>query len=84
MAEILIDDGMILLEPRALLDKAIIGREGDCLVYSYEILIEAYMSEGATYEDAVDHIEFNIIGFYMEGWPIIKDDIHEDSIDGEE
>ena len=82
MTEILIDDGMILLEPRSLLDRAIIGREGDRLVYSYEYLIEAYISEGATYEDAVDHIEYNIIGYHMDGWPIIKEDIHEDIIDG--
>lgn len=69
---------MIYLEPRGMLDAAIIGREGDRLVYSYSKLIEAYMNNGMTYIDAVEWIEFNIIGTYMKDWPIVEDDTQED------
>ena len=69
---------MIYLEPRTLLDAAIIGKEGDRLVYSYAKLIDAYMGNGMTYIDAVEWIEFNIIGTIIKDWPIIEDDTQED------
>jgi hypothetical protein len=77
MSDIVIDEGMIVLEPRSRLDEAIIGREEDKLVYSYTKLIEVFMSQGMTYFESIDWIEFNIIGAYVAGWPIIKDDLNE-------
>jgi hypothetical protein len=77
MSNIVVEEGMIVLEPRSSLDEAIIGREQDKLVYSYTKLINIFMSQGMTYYEAMDWIEFNIIGTYVAGWPIIKDDLNE-------
>jgi hypothetical protein len=72
---------MIYLEPRKSLDKAIIGEEDGVLIYSYTLLVEQYLEmDGDTNKDdaylrVIEHIEYNIIGTYMKGWPIIQDDL---------
>lgn len=65
---------MIYLEPREVYDKAIIGQEGDLLIYSFWAIVEALMNTGMNYIQAVEHIEFNIQCTFMKGWPIISDD----------
>ena len=65
---------MIYLEPRNMLDVAIIGEENNCLIYSYTKLVEAYMNNGLSYIDSIEHIEWNIIGTYMKNCPIVHDD----------
>ena len=69
---------MIYLEPRNILDTAIIGEEDNRIIYSYSRLVDIYMDGGMDYFQAIEHIEWNIIGTYMEYWPIIIDDLHED------
>jgi len=72
---------MIYLEPRKSLDNAIIGEEDGVLIYSYTLLVEQYIEmDGDTNKDdayrrAVDHIEYNILGTHMRGWPIIQEDL---------
>ena len=62
---------MIYLEPRSTFDKAIIGFQGDRLIYSFWAIVDALIDTGMTYIDAVEHTSFNIQGTYMKGWPII-------------
>ena len=74
---------MIRLEPRTIYDAAIIGQDGDCLVYCYDLLIDVLVESIQNQEDisaeeayyqAADHISFNIIGMSInyKDWPIIK------------
>ena len=70
---------MIYLEPREVYDKAIIGKEGNLLVYSFWAIVDALIDTGMNYIEAVEDIELNIKGTYMEGWPIIYND--EESLD---
>ena len=70
---------MIYLEPSEVFDKAIIGQEGNLLVYSFWAIVDALMDTGMDYIEAVEYIELNIQGTYMEGWPIISDDREDDS-----
>ena len=65
---------MIYLEPRSTFDPAIIGTENDRNVYCYWLIVDQLCTVySMTYIDAIEHIEFNIIGTYMEKWPIILD-----------
>lgn len=47
------------------LDKCAIGTtetdEGTVLVYSYDLIIAQYMSEGMTDEDAIEFYEYNLV-----------------------
>jgi hypothetical protein len=61
------NDGMILWDG---LDKAIIGTAGRCgmsdvLVYDYEKMVQEFVNDGMTDEEAVEWIDFNIVGAYV-------------------
>lgn len=50
------------------LDKAIIGVESEGerrVVYDYDMMVQIYMSEGMTEEDAIEHISYNVMGSYV-------------------
>lgn len=50
------------------LDDAIVGveAEGDRrVVYDYDKMVEVFMSEGMTEEDAIEHISYNVMGSYV-------------------
>lgn len=74
---------MIRLEPRAMYDAAIIGQQGDRLVYSYDLLIDIIaktfqddlgVDTDKSFELAIDHIDYNIEGYFahLQDWPIIQ------------
>tara|TARA_B100000686_G_C16379732_1_gene756879 strand:- start:494 stop:694 length:201 start_codon:yes stop_codon:yes gene_type:complete len=65
---------MIYLEPREVYDKAIIGQEGDLLIYSFWAIVEALMATGWTELEAIEHISYNIMGTSLPGWPIILEE----------
>lgn len=81
-------DGCLVLEPRELFDDAIVGTTDQpmdhwnrktnkkVVIYSREKCIELMVErEGMTYEDAVDHFEFNVSGAWIgEGTPTFVDD----------
>ena len=56
----------MLLEPREMYDNAIQGYSlCGRAIYSYEQLISTIMEcDGATWEDAVDHFDYNIVGTF--------------------
>ena len=81
---------MIRLEPREIYDAAIIGQDGDRLVYCYDLLIDVLVesfqedeeiSKENAYYMAVDHICFNIEGMRpsYSNWPKIKRESDEQS-----
>ena len=53
-------------------DKAIIGVTTQGLVvYDYNKCVEVLMKEGMEEDEAVEHLDFNVVGSYMgEGTPI--------------
>lgn len=58
-------------------DDAIIGIDmaSERVVYDKNKMIEVLIIEGMTYEDAIDHLEFNVWGAYVgENTPIYMDD----------
>jgi hypothetical protein len=62
-------------------DGCIIGQDRATgrLIYSVDKIIEKLMSEGLSYEDAVDHFGFNIGCAYVgEGTPIFMEDYNEE------
>jgi len=74
---------VIRLEPKEIYDAAVIGQDGDRLVYCYDLLLDAITDQ--TQEDlhicrdraemiAQDHIAYNIKGSASNfaDWPIIK------------
>ena len=74
---------MIRLEPRAIYDAAIIGQDGDRLVYCYYLLLDVitdqnqkdlHISRDEAQIMALDHISYNIEGMALclSDWPIIK------------
>ena len=65
---------MIYLEPREIYDKAIIGQEGDLLVYSFWAIVDALIDTGWTELEAIEEIQYNIQGTFMKGWPIILEE----------
>ena len=56
---VLIDDGLLLLEPRKHLDSAICKVENGRVVYKEYLLIEGYRSMGMDYEEALTWIDYN-------------------------
>ena len=55
------------------LDDALIGISitDEKVVYSYELAVQILIDEGMEYEDAVEYIDFNLIGAYLgENTPI--------------
>ena len=77
-----IQDGCIILEPRDVFDRGVVGYDTDenRLIYSYRLLIGA-MCEcwGLSWSDALDWIAYNTERSlaYMQNPPILKDDIGE-------
>ena len=68
------DESLLFLEPASLFDKHIIGVttnrwQSDAvpvLVYDEEGIIESLIEEeGLTYEEASEHLSFNIVGSYV-------------------
>jgi len=69
-----------LLNPAALaadgLDDAIIGYgqqfpKEPLLIYDYDKCVEIFMAQGMSYEEAIEWMEFNVVGAYVgEGTPI--------------
>lgn len=65
----------LVLEPRSTYDRAILGVMYRCaqqplLVYSYEKLVAALVEEGWESDDALEHVEVNILGAWVgEGTP---------------
>jgi hypothetical protein len=62
---------MIYLEPRRIYDAAIVGQENNLIVYCYYLIVEALEEEGWSMEQACEHINYNIMGTFMDGWPTI-------------
>jgi len=58
-------------------DDAIIGAASrcameTCLVYDYEKLVQVFLRDGMTYEEAAEYVDFNILGaFVCERTPLI-------------
>ncbi len=77
-----------LLNPYALasdgLDDAIIGcgqqyPKEPLLVYDYDKCVEVFMTQGMSYEEAIDYMEFNVVCAYMgEGTPIFMRRLNND------
>lgn len=70
------NEDALLLEPASTFDEAIVGVSYGATpvaVYDYALLVEALMThDKLSEEDAVDHIEYNIIGSIgAENYPIV-------------
>ena len=67
---------MIYLEPRSILDKAIVKCD-NVVHYDYDKLVECFMKlfkehgPNESHIMAIEWIDYNILGCYMEGWPNI-------------
>ena len=77
-------DGLIFLEPREDLDRAIlgVGERGSetVLVYSRSRLLKGLMRSGMDEEEAIDWYGFNTIWPQQSGWPIfLMDDVEFDA-----
>jgi hypothetical protein len=71
----------IVLAPRDRFDSAIIGYENKRVVYSEEAIIQIYMEDGMTEEQAIDFYEFNTKGAYMGKYnPIYKSENYEEEL----
>lgn len=72
-----IPDGSILLEPRKYHDKAIIGFK-DVVLYDYDLLLDSFVEQGMTYEEASEWISYNTIrtGQYIDNFPKVIDKTH--------
>ena len=64
----------VVFEPQKIFNKAIIGKEGNRLIYSFEKLIEVLIGQGLTYSEAVEHIDFNMVQPAAENWPYIEEE----------
>ena len=57
---------MVILEPKADYDSAIIGTtenadSEEVLVYKYELLVEVHVGMGMSYDEAVEYTDYNTI-----------------------
>lgn len=64
-------------------DDAIIGvSTGLCcqdrVVYSYSKLVDVFVAQGMMHEEAVEWVEFNIVGMYVENGPVIMSDLEDE------
>jgi hypothetical protein len=83
MDPLTIPGGTLMLEPREMYDKALVGvvhRGGEtCALYSRQTVIELLVSEeDLTYEEAVEHYEFNVSGSIGWGYPMFLMESEED------
>ena len=60
----------VYLEPRSTFDKAIIDQEE--VIYCEIIIIDVLVGCGMTYEEALDHYSFNILGASIKGLKILQ------------
>lgn len=65
------DTNALKLEPSPSLDKAIVeyDKENDVLIYEVEKLIECFVEQGMTEEEAWDWFNYNTLGTYAKGYP---------------
>tara|TARA_Y100000592_G_scaffold26415_1_gene41805 strand:- start:158 stop:421 length:264 start_codon:yes stop_codon:yes gene_type:complete len=61
----------VKLEPSPSLDKAIIeyDKENDVLVYDVEVLIECFVENGMSHEEAWDWFNYNTLNTNVQGYP---------------
>ena len=61
----------IKLEPASILNKAIVGYEKkyDFLIYDVNILIECFMEQGMTKEEAWEWFNYNTLGTIVSNYP---------------
>lgn len=82
MEPVTVPDGTLMLEPRELFDRALVGvvhRGGEtCALYSRATCIELLVADGADYESAVEHYEFNVSGSIGWGYPMFLMEPEED------
>lgn len=60
------------------LDDALIGvstRDEPRAVYSYQKCVNIFVSQGMSYEEAVEWMDFNVLGTRMENEPIFVDEL---------
>lgn len=70
------NENALLLEPASTFDEAIVGVSmgaSPVAIYDYALLVEALINhDQLTEEEAVDHIEYNILGSIgAENYPIV-------------
>lgn len=54
--------GVVWLEPRNILDKAVLGHRKDGgVIYSYPGLVEGFMVMGMTEEEALEWVDYNTL-----------------------
>lgn len=63
----IVDEEMLVIEPRELFDKAIVGFVERCgqeqiACYSYDKIIDLLIEDGCTELEALDHFHYNIGG----------------------
>jgi|DEB0MinimDraft_6_1074348.scaffolds.fasta_scaffold00095_45 hypothetical protein len=64
-------------------DSAIIGMDArsGALVYGYWALVDSFVSQGMDHEEAIEWIDYNIVGAYVgEMTPIIVGEMEEEDI----
>lgn len=73
LAQLQDDEAVLFYEP-PVLDFAILGlscpnpgRGTRCVVYDYAKVVEVFVSEGMTQEDAVEWVEYNTLGAWLGG-----------------
>ena len=63
------DGDMVLMEPRESFDEAIIGQvmrfNQEFVLYDHDKVIEILMSEGMSYDDALEHWSHNMVGSWV-------------------
>jgi hypothetical protein len=71
----------LLLEPAEIYDQAIVGLtfgSEPVVVYDYQLLIDALVASGESEENAVEHIDYNILGSIGQAnYPIVTRAIDE-------
>jgi hypothetical protein len=61
--------GVQVFEPRKHLDKAIIAIENGRAIYDYEMLVDAFIDMGASWEQATDWVQYNCCDTGQKGYP---------------
>ena len=69
---------MIILEPQDRLNAAMVGyysgESGPRLIYDYNRLVDVFMEDGMSCDEAAEWVDYNIMGAYFgEGSPVIVD-----------
>jgi hypothetical protein len=71
-------DGLLRMDPHELYDPAIVGIAYNAgarvVIYSKRKVIEIVNEDGLSYDEALEHFEFNIAGSGGEGYPMYLDD----------